>query len=292
MDDPAKFPPGKFSKATEKFIKAVIEMKSGQEISEVDQRWRQKLFNEAPEPAKPKTPKTPKEPKTPKPPKVPGSQVERAPKRGPGRPTGYSPINGYVQSPLSRPLNIQPLNNFSSPEKYTAWVPSSNQYVPQGFSELSESFTHNKVMSQWHRLIDTNLFFLLVLYGFQSFHCLFCLLKVLELERHFMENVSMPTVEQLQEWSTQLELNPSEVSHWFRCKWRVKLMAPLLQGNTISPSNNGCEKGSENASYSTIDSGSDGGKCDNEGDEFINIECETIVEEVSQEPPKESSVSS
>ena len=123
-------------------------MKSGQEISEVDQRWRQKLFNEAPEPAKPKTPKTPKEPKTPKPPKVPGSQVERAPKRGPGRPTGYSPINGYVQSPLSRPLNIQPLNNFSSPEKYTAWVPSSNQYVPQGFSELSESFTHNKVMSQ------------------------------------------------------------------------------------------------------------------------------------------------
>ena len=107
-----------------------------------------------------------------------------------------------------------------------------------------------------------------------------------------MENVSMPTVEQLQEWSTQLELNPSEVSHWFRCKWRVKLMAPLLQGNAISPSNNGCEKGSENASYSTIDSGSDGGKCDNEGDEFINIECETIVEEVAQEPPKETSVSS
>ena len=64
MDDPQKFPPGKFSKATEKFIKAVIEMKSGQEISEVDQRWRQKLFNEAPEPAKPKTPKTPKEPKS------------------------------------------------------------------------------------------------------------------------------------------------------------------------------------------------------------------------------------
>ena len=57
-----------------------------------------------------------------------------------------------------------------------------------------------------------------------------------------------------------------------------------MQGNTISPSNNGCQKGSENASYSTIDSGSDGGKCDNEGDEFINIECETIVEEVSQEP--------
>merc|ERR1711997_1443300 len=193
----------------------------------------------------------PKEPKTPKPPKTPGGQVERAPKRGPGRPAGYSPINGY-----SHP---QPLNGLSSPEKYTAWVPSSNQYVPQGFSELSESFTHN---------------------------------KVLELERIFVENVSMPTVEQLQEWSTQLELNPSEVSHWFRCKWRVKLMAPLLQGNTISPSNNGCEKGSENASYSTIDSGSDGGKCDNEGDEFINIECETIVEEVSQEPPKETSVSS
>ena len=136
MDDPAKFPPDKFSKATEKFIKAVIEMKSGQEITEVDQRWRQKLFNEAPEPAKPKTPKTPKEPKTPK---LPGSQLERAPKRGPGRPTGYSPINGYTQQ------QSQPLNNLSSPEKYTAWVPSSNQYVPQGFSELSESFTHNKV---------------------------------------------------------------------------------------------------------------------------------------------------
>ena len=135
MDDPAKFSPDKFSKATEKFIKAVIEMKSGQEITDVDQRWRQKLFNEAPEPAKPKTPKTPKEPKNPK------SQVERAPKRGPGRPTGYSPINGHTQ-PQS-----QPLNNLSSPEKYTAWVPSSNQYVPQGFSELSESFTHNKVLT-------------------------------------------------------------------------------------------------------------------------------------------------
>ena len=145
MDDPAKFPPGKFSKATEKFIKAVIEMKSGQEITEVDQRWRQKLFNEAPEPAKPKTPKTPKEPKapkepkTPKPPKTPGSQQERAPKRGPGRPTGYSPLNGYTHP--------QALNDLSSPEKYTAWVPSSNQYVPQGFSELSESFTHSKVIT-------------------------------------------------------------------------------------------------------------------------------------------------
>ena len=144
MDDPAKFPPGKFSKATEKFIKAVIEMKSGQEITEVDQRWRQKLFNEAPEPAKPKTPKTPKEPKapkepkTPKAPKTPGSQQERAPKRGPGRPTGYSPLNGYTHP--------KALNDLSSPEKYTAWVPSSNQYVPQGFSELSESFTHSKVM--------------------------------------------------------------------------------------------------------------------------------------------------
>ena len=136
MDDPAKFVPGKFSKATEKFIKAVIEMRSGQEITEVDQRWKQKLFNEAPEPAKPKTPKTPKEPK---PPKMPGTPVERAPKRGPGRPTGYSPINGYTQP------HSQPLNNLSSPEKYTAWIPSSNQYVPQGFSELSESFTHNKV---------------------------------------------------------------------------------------------------------------------------------------------------
>ena len=112
-------------------------MKSGQEITEVDQRWRQKLFNEAPEPAKPKTPKTPKEPKTPKTPKIQGNQLERAPKRGPGRPTGYSPISGYTQP--------QPLNNLSSPEKYTPWVPSSNEYVPQGFSELSESFTHNKV---------------------------------------------------------------------------------------------------------------------------------------------------
>ena len=166
MDDPAKFPPGKFSKATEKFIKAVIEMKSGQEITEVDQRWRQKLFNEAPEPAKPKTPKTPKEPKapkapkepkTPKPPKTPGGQVERAPKRGPGRPAGYSPINGY-----SHP---QPLNGLSSPEKYTAWVPSSNQYVPQGFSELSESFTHNKVINLSMDVsypIQLNLFFLLI----------------------------------------------------------------------------------------------------------------------------------
>ena len=153
MDDPAKFVPGKFSKATEKFIKAVIEMRSGQEITEVDQRWRQKLFNEAPEPAKPKTPKTPKEPKTPK---TPGSQMERAPKRGPGRPTGYSPINGYTQ-PL--PLNIQPLNNLSSPEKYTAWVPSSNQYVPQGFSELSQSFTHNKVTYRKARITKLQVYF-------------------------------------------------------------------------------------------------------------------------------------
>ena len=145
MDDPAKFPPGKFSKATDKFIKAVIEMKSGLEISEVDQRWRQKLFNEPPEAAKPKTPKTPKEPKLPKEPKAPGTTGERAPKRGPGRPQGYSPISGYIPTSTFNPQPFKPLNNLSSPEKYTAWVPSSNQYVPQGFSELSESFTHNKV---------------------------------------------------------------------------------------------------------------------------------------------------
>ena len=152
MDDPAKFPPGKFSKATEKFIKAVIEIKSGQEITEVDQRWRQKLFNEPPEPAKPKPPKTPKEPKPPKEPRISGlSSIERPTKRGPGRPPGYSPINGYASA---SPLNIQPLNNLSSPEKYTAWVPSSNQYVPQGFAELSESFTHNKVgQIMTHKLV-------------------------------------------------------------------------------------------------------------------------------------------
>ena len=115
--------------------------------------------------------------------------------------------------------------------------------------------------------------------------------KVLELERLFVENVSMPSIDQVQEWSKQMELNPAEVSHWFRCKWRVKLMAPLLQGASV-PSNNGCDKGNENASYSRIDSGSDGGKCDNnDDDEFINIECETIVEEVPQHPPQEMAVS-
>jgi len=251
MDDPAKFPPGKFSKATEKFIKAVIEMKSGQEITEVDQRWRQKLFNEAPEPAKPKTPKTPKEPKapkepkTPKAPKTPGSQQERAPKRGPGRPTGYSPLNGYTHP--------KALNDLSSPEKYTAWVPSSNQYVPQGFSELSESFTHSKVV---------------------------------ELEKIFVENVSMPTPEQIIIWAEKLELNPEEVSHWFRCKWRIKLMSPFLQGASNMPpsGSNGSVKTNENGSYSRTDTGSDGAQGDKESDEFISIECETIVEEVTENP--------
>ena len=101
----------------------------------------------------------------------------------------------------------------------------------------------------------------------------------------------MPSVEQVQEWSTKLELNAEEVSHWFRCKWRVKLMSPLLQAATM-PSNNGCDKSvSENASYSRIDSGSDGGQGDNHDDEFINIECETILEEVSQHPHQEMAVS-
>ena len=95
------------------------------------------LVQEVVETKTPKEPKAPKEPRTPKALKTPGGQVERAPKRGPGRPAGYSPITGYNHP--------QPLNDLSSPEKYTAWVPSSNQYVPQGFSELSDSFTHSKV---------------------------------------------------------------------------------------------------------------------------------------------------
>ena len=101
----------------------------------------------------------------------------------------------------------------------------------------------------------------------------------------------MPTVEQIQEWSKKLELNPGEVNHWFRCKWRIKLMSPLLQAATM-PSNNGCDKGNENASYSRIDSGSDGGQGDNNHDGFVDIECETIVEEVpDQHPPHEMAVS-
>ena len=108
---------------------------------------------------------------------------------------------------------------------------------------------------------------------------------MLELERIFVENVSMPTPEQIIKWAEELELNPEEVSHWFRCKWRIKLMSPLLQGaSTVPSSNNVVVKNNENASYSRTDTGSDGGKGDKEGDEFINIECETIVEEVPQNP--------
>ena len=93
----------------------------------------------------------------------------------------------------------------------------------------------------------------------------------------------MPSLEQVKEWSTKLELDPAEVSHWFRCKWRVKLMAPLLQAAVQS--GNGCENGNQNASYSRTDSGSDGTQGENDGDDgFINIECETILEEVTQHP--------
>ena len=116
----------------------------------------------------------------------------------------------------------------------------------------------------------------------------------------------MPSLEQVKEWSDKLELNPAEVSHWFRCKWRIKLMSPLLQAAAVSappqpiPSVvNGCgvtDSVNENASYSRTDSGSDGGQGDDgqgnnnnddddDDDGFINIECETIVEEVAQDPP-------
>ena len=93
----------------------------------------------------------------------------------------------------------------------------------------------------------------------------------------------MPTPEQIITWAKKLELNPEEVSHWFRCKWRIKLMSPFLQGaSNMPPSNNGSVISTENGSYSRTDTGSDGGKGDKESDEFISIECETIVEEVPQ----------
>ena len=104
----------------------------------------------------------------------------------------------------------------------------------------------------------------------------------------------MPSLEQVQEWSDKLELNPAEVSHWFRCKWRIKLMSPLLQATpgqqqTKPPKTalvNGCEASNtkaaqetNNTSYSQTDSGSDGAQVAEHDDDFINIECETIVEE-------------
>ena len=101
----------------------------------------------------------------------------------------------------------------------------------------------------------------------------------------------MPSLDQVKEWSDKLELNAAEVSHWFRCKWRIKLMSPLLQAATSSPTPpmlppvNGIDMGNGNSSYSRTDSGSDGGQGDGDVDDgFINIECETIVEEISQHP--------
>ena len=68
-------------------------------------------------------------------------------------------------------------------------------------------------------------------------------------------------------------------------------MSPLLQAAVQS--SNGCEKGNENnASYSRTDSGSDGAQGEHDADDgFISIECETILEEVSQEVPPEMAVS-
>ena len=69
-------------------------------------------------------------------------------------------------------------------------------------------------------------------------------------------------------------------------------MSPLLQAAVQSSSNGGCEKGNENASYSRTDSGSDGAQGEHDADDgFISIECETILEEVSQEVPPEMAVS-
>ena len=108
----------------------------------------------------------------------------------------------------------------------------------------------------------------------------------MELEKIFVENVSMPTPEQIIIWAEKLELNPEEVSHWFRCKWRIKLMSPFLQGASNMPpsDSNGSVKSNENGSYSRTDTGSDGAQGDKESDEFISIECETIVEEVTENP--------
>ena len=67
-------------------------------------------------------------------------------------------------------------------------------------------------------------------------------------------------------------------------------MSPLLQAAVQS--SNGCEKGNENTSYSRTDSGSDGAQGEHDADDgFISIECETILEEVSQEVPPEMAVS-
>ena len=94
----------------------------------------------------------------------------------------------------------------------------------------------------------------------------------------------MPTPEQIITWAKKLELNPEEVSHWFRCKWRIKLMSPFLQGaSNMPPSNNGSVTSTENGSYSRTDTGSDGAQGEKDNDDFINIECETIVEEVAQD---------
>ena len=79
----------------------------------------------------------------------------------------------------------------------------------------------------------------------------------------------MPTPEQIIKWAEKLELNPEEVSHWFRCKWRIKLMSPFLQGaSNMPPSNNGSVTSTENGSYSRTDTGSDGAQGEKDNDDL------------------------
>merc|ERR1712150_330781 len=124
--------------------------------------------------------------------------------------------------------------------------------------------------------------------------------KVLSLERLFMDNICFPTPQQIERWSRELSLKQSDVRGWFKRKWKAKLDYEATIAMNDSKNNDSddtlaaasgrpMQKFEIDSSHNSpvglhnrmgdyvIDY--DNADDDDIDDDYMNIECEAIIDE-------------